>query len=199
MSAADAIIELYDRRALDWDADRGRDLFERPWLDRFAALLAVGGTVLDSGCGSGDPIARHFLESGYNLTGVDSGGNMIAICREKFPDADWTVSDMRDLNLDRAFDGMLAWHSLFHLTPDDQRKMFPVFRKHARSGTALMFTSGSDHNEIVGQWHEEPLYHGSLSQDEYRTLLGANGFDIVHHIISDPACGSATVWLARAR
>lgn len=199
MSAADAIIELYDRRARDWDADRGRGLFERPWLDRFAALLPAGGTVLDIGCGAGDPIARHFLDSGYDLTGVDSGAHMIAICREKFPDADWVVSDMRELNLDKAFDGIIVWHSMFHLKPDDHLKMFPIFRKHAKPGTALMFTAGPDHGEIVCDWRGEPLYHGSLASDEYRALLDENGFDPVRHIVGDPTCGDATIWLARAR
>ncbi|ESQ88354.1 methyltransferase [Asticcacaulis sp. AC460] len=199
MSAADAIIELYDRRARDWDADRGRDLFERPWLDRFAALLPAGGSVLDIGCGSGDPIARHFLESGYDLTGVDSGANMIAICRDKFPAADWVVSDMRELNLGKAFDGIIAWHSLFHLTPDDQMKIFPIFRNHAKPGTALMFTSGIVHGGHVGEWRGEPLYHGSLDAAAYRALLDENGFDLVHHVAGDPQCGHANIWLCRAR
>ncbi|ESQ74717.1 class I SAM-dependent methyltransferase [Asticcacaulis sp. AC402] len=199
MSAADAIIDLYDRRACDWDADRGRDLFERPWLERFAALLPPGGTVLDIGCGAGDPIARHFLNAGYEITGVDSGAGMIAICREKFPTAAWIVSDMRELDLGKAFDGILAWHSLFHLTPEDQVRMFPIFRKHARPGTALMFTSGILHGDHVGEWRGEPLYHGSLDEDVYRRLLDENGFDLVHHIAGDADCGNANIWLCRAR
>jgi hypothetical protein len=30
-------------------------------------------------------------------------------------DAEWLVSDMRRLALERRFDGVLAWDSLFHL------------------------------------------------------------------------------------
>ena len=42
---ADRIIGLYERHARSYDADRGKTLFERPWLDRFAALIPSGGTT----------------------------------------------------------------------------------------------------------------------------------------------------------
>jgi hypothetical protein len=45
--------------------------------------------------------------------------------------------------------------------------------------------------------HGEPLYHASLDSEEYRALLGANGFQTVAHIIEDPTCGRRTVWLAQ--
>jgi SAM-dependent methyltransferase len=51
---ADRIIGLYQRHAHEFDRERWRNLFERPWLDRFAALLPRGGSILDLGCGSGN-------------------------------------------------------------------------------------------------------------------------------------------------
>lgn len=201
MAAADQIVALYERRARDWDHDRGRALpdrppFEAPWLDRFAGLLD-GRDVLDVGCGSGDPIARYLIDRGLAWTGVDSAPTLTSICRDKFPDHAWITADMRILALERTFAGIIAWHSLIHLTPDDQARMFPVLRRHARSGSVLMFTSGHSHGEIIGQWHGEPLYHGSLDPEEYKVLLACNGFDLIEMWFNDPACGHATVWLAR--
>ncbi|MES1202248.1 MAG: class I SAM-dependent methyltransferase [Pseudomonadota bacterium] len=203
MTAADTIIELYERRAHDWDRDRGRALpgrppFEAPWLDRFLALQDRPD-VLDVGCGSGDPIARYVLEKGAALVGIDASPSLIAICRGKFPAQDWIVADMRALDLGRAFTGILAWHSMIHLTPKDQAGMFPILRGHARPGTILMFTSGHSHGEVMGQWHGEPLYHGSLDVAEYETLLANNGFDLIRMWLNDPGCGHATVWVAQAR
>ena len=41
MSEASRIIDLYQRKARDWAESRARgNLFERPWLDRFRALLS---------------------------------------------------------------------------------------------------------------------------------------------------------------
>jgi SAM-dependent methyltransferase len=81
---AGRIIALYERHAQHWDRNRWRNLFERAWLARFRTLLPTGGSVLDIGCGSGEPIARHFIEAGYKLTGVDSSRAMIAFCKARF-------------------------------------------------------------------------------------------------------------------
>jgi SAM-dependent methyltransferase len=194
---ADRIVGLYERHAGGFDRDRSRGLFERSWLDRFLALVPSGGSILDIGCGMGEPIARYFIESGYAVTGVDSSATMIGLCRNRFPAQAWAVADMRTLSLGRQFDGVLAWDSFFHLNRDDQRAMFPVFRRHAVPGAALMFTSGPRDGEATGEYGGEPLYHASLSPDEYRVRLGEQGFEVVSHAAEDPACGGHTVWLAR--
>jgi SAM-dependent methyltransferase len=196
-SDADRIVGLYQRHAATFARDRTKTLFERPWLDRFTALLPAGGTVLDVGCGTGEPIAGHLVRFGYRVTGVDSAPRMIDLCRLWSPDGQWQVADMRRLALGRQFDGILAWDSLFHLNHDDQRGMFPIFRAHAAAGCALMFTSGPAFGEAVGTYQEEPLYHASLDPGEYRALLAANGFTAVAFVPEDPECGGRSVWLAR--
>ena len=72
------IRQLYERYARAFDKDRFRGLFEKEWLDWFRALIPPGGSVLDLGCGMGEPIARYLIEAGYALTGVDSSPSMIA-------------------------------------------------------------------------------------------------------------------------
>jgi SAM-dependent methyltransferase len=196
---ADRIIDLYQRRAREWDEARGRSLFERGWLDRFTALLPAGGAVLDIGCGSGEPIAHHLIENGYALTGVDAAPAMIGPCRSRFPSGTWLVADMRKLALGRRFDGLLAWDSFFHLRPEDLRAMFPIFAAHAAPKAALMFTSGPSFGEAIGTFEGEPLYHGSLDPAEYRALLDAQKFEVVAHVAEDASCGGHTIWLARRR
>lgn len=196
---AENISALYERHAAVWDASRGKNLFERSWLDRFGSLLPQGGTILDIGCGSGEPLARHFIESGYAVTGVDSSPSLIAMCKERFPAHTWHVADMRTLSLGKRFDGLIAWDSFFHLRPEDQRAMFAVFTAHAADSAPLMFTSGPAYGEAMGTFCGEPLYHSSLDGAEYRSLLAEHGFSVVDHIVEDPACGGHTVWLAKRK
>ena len=196
---SERIIDLYERHASAFDKDRYRGLFEKGWLDRFRALIPSGGSVLDLGCGMGEPIARYLIEAGYALTGVDSSASMIALCRERFLARTWHVADMRSLALGRTFDGIIAWDSFFHLTPDDQRRMFPIFRAHTAPSAALLFTSGPAHGEAVGEYQGEKLYHASLAPEEYRALLAQNGFAVEAYIAEDAECGGHTVWLARYR
>jgi SAM-dependent methyltransferase len=191
------IIDLYERHAAAYDTDRARTLFERGWLDRFRAAMTPATPVLDLGCGMGEPIARYLIEIGHPLTGVDSSCAMIERAKGRFPNATWIVADMRHVDLGVRFGGILAWDSFFHLTGEDQRAMFGVFRAHAVPGAALMFTSGPAHGEAIGNYQGEPLYHASLDADEYTTLLGVHGFEVLDHVVDDATCGGHTVWLAR--
>ena len=168
--SADAIVSLYTRHAAAYDRQRGRKLTEARWLDRFLSLLPAAPSVLDIGCGMGEPIARHLIELGCAVTGIDSSEPLITLCRERYPQQDWQVADMRKLALGRHFDGLIAWDSFFHLRPDDQRRMFPRFQAHAAEGAALLFTSGPRHGEAIGSFEGEPLYHASLDPTEYRAL-----------------------------
>jgi hypothetical protein len=61
---ADRIIPLYERYAAEWDKDRNTAPWnDRCWIERFASELPPGGTVLDLGCGPGEPIARYLVEA----------------------------------------------------------------------------------------------------------------------------------------
>ena len=198
-SESERIVGLYERHARAWAGDRGRirQFVEKPWLDRFTALVAPGGTVLDLGCGFAKPMASYLMSQGFDVCGVDSSPTMISLARKEFPQRQWIAADMRTLDLKRRFAGILAWDSFFHLSFDDQRRMFPVFAAHASSNAPLLFTSGPRHGEAIGQLRGEPLYHASLDPDEYRALLAANGFAVVDARMDDPDCGGHCVWLAR--
>jgi SAM-dependent methyltransferase len=196
------IIYHYERHARDWDADRnhyGDPWNDKPWHDRFVAALPIGATVLDLGCGSGSPVAKYIAERGLHVTGVDSSPTLISLCRERLPDHEWLVGDMRLLQLSRRFDGILAWDSFFHLAPRDQRGMFDVFARHAAPSAVLMFNSGPAYSESVGTYRGDPLYHASLNPDEYTALLDKIGFGIVARAVEDTQSGGGrTVWLTRA-
>ncbi|MBK4725426.1 class I SAM-dependent methyltransferase [Pantoea agglomerans] len=197
--AADNIITLYVDGAEVWDQHRssGGHFFEQPWLDKFLSLVRPAGHILDIGCGAGKPIAEYFLQQQFAITGIDASAPMIARCRERFPASRWQVADMRTLQLDATFDGLLAWDSFFHLTRDHQRQMFKRFARHARPGAPLMFTSGPDDGEAIGTFLDQPLYHASLAHDEFRQLLTENGFRVVEQVTEDASCGGRTIWLAQ--
>ncbi|WGM32507.1 class I SAM-dependent methyltransferase [Brevundimonas sp. NIBR11] len=192
--AAADIVDLYDRRAADWVADRGRDLTEadRRWLDRLTAGLQPGDAVLDVGCGSGRPMAAALIERGFRVTGVDSSANLIAHAAADLPEGRFVQADMRTLDLGQTFAGVLAWHSLFHLSPADQRLALPRLLAHAAPRASVMFSSGPREEFVVGSWRGDPLYHGSLGPEDYQTLLTSRGFAAETGLWAD----NGSVWLA---
>lgn len=193
----DAIIATYQRLAARFDALRDRSLFERDWLDAFAALLPPGGAMLDLGCGMGEPIAAHLAGLGFAVTGVDSAPAMIVLAAARHPSLCWRTADMRGLSLPRRFAGIIAWDSFFHLDADDQRAMFQLVAAHAAPGAALLFNTGPEAGTTIGALDDAPLFHASLAPDEYRALLQHHRFEVLRHVARDQNCGGRTVWLAR--
>jgi SAM-dependent methyltransferase len=191
------VYALYDRIAKDFDRDRSRSLMEAAYLREVLSRLDRGACILDLGCGSAEPIARFFIDNGCQLTGVDAAPAMIALCRARFPAASWLVQDMRTLALDQRFDAILAWDSFFHLSADDQRRMFPIFEAHIAPRGLLLFTSGPCAGVAIGDLYGHALFHASLDAEEYEQLLTRHGFDVLLHRVEDPDCGRHTVWLVQ--
>lgn len=190
---------VYERHAAGFDSHRPKGLHEQPWLDRFSALLQPGGRILDLGCGAGDPIAGHFLAAGFDVTGVDFSAPMLDLAGQRLPQARWLQADMRELALGETFDGIIGWNSYFHLRADEQRSTLRRLAAHLAPGGALMLTVGPRAGEVIGQVEGEPIYHASLSPQEYEALLGELGLAIIQFVFEDPDCDQQTVLLAQRR
>ena len=199
-STPDDILPTYEAVAAEFQAQRSRVLFEKPRLDRLLGVAPRNESprrLLDLGCGPGAPLATYLNERGMAVTGVDGAAAMVDLFRKTLPNAVVHHADMRALDLGQKFDAILAWNSFFHLSPDDQRAMFPVFATHAAPKAALMFTAGPSAGEVWGHAGGAPVYHSSLAPEEYQDLLAANDFKIIEYRPEDEGCAGHTIWLAR--
>lgn len=192
----DQTLVVYDRHAKAWDLHRSRVFFEKAWLKRFVSVIPAQSSILDVGCGAGEPIAAYLIERGFSVTGVDVSPAMIEISRSRFPEMDWVVMDMRDLALKRRFHGLVGWDSFFHLDPDEQRSTLQLFFRHLHPGGALLLTVGHEAGEVLGTVEGERVYHSSLDSEEYRQILFSAGFKKVEIALQDKDCGFHTVLLA---
>lgn len=189
--------EIYERNAERFDRERPRIFFEQPWIDRFASALPAGGRVLDLGCGAGEPIAGALIDAGFALTGFDIAPAMLALARRRFPGAGWVQGDMRTLALGGTFDGIIGWDSFFHLTQDEQRATLPRIARHLAPGGVLLLTVGPEAGEVTGHVGDDRVFHASLAEAEYRTILGASGITITAFVREDPGCDYHSLLLAR--
>lgn len=189
--------DVYRRKGLQYDAERNKGLLERRWLERFEGLIPKESAILDAGCGGGEPIAQYFLKQGHSVTGFDFSVPLIELAKKRFPEGRWLVADMRCLNLGEQFNGIIAWHSFFHLNPDEQRTTLKLFAEHLLPEGILLLTIGPTAGEVLGKVGGEDVYHSSLAIDEYQDVLGSIGIEVVEFVPEDPECDFASVLLAR--
>ena len=191
------VYKVYDKIAHWFAANRYTGLLEKSYLDELIDFLPKGGSVLDLGCGTGKPILEYLLNNGFKATGVDASAEMLTIAKANFPVTGFILQDMRTLDLNKRFDAIIAWDSFFHLPIVDQPGMFAIFEKNLNPGGILLFTSGTEFGEAWGMNGGENLFHASLDAREYEYLLAQHHFTILKHIVQDPYCGLATIWMAQ--
>ena len=179
-----------------YEQSRTKTLFERDYLELVSEKLNTNDSVLDLGCGTGEPIAQYFIDHGYQVTGVDASSKMLQYAQQRYPDHTWLLTDMRHCELNTTFNAIIAWDSFFHLPKQDQCNMFRIFAKHSKKNTRLLFTAGPRDGEVVSKMDGERFYHASLDESEYADLLLKNGFKMLLFNKEDPNCNEHTVCLA---
>lgn len=187
----------YQLQAEAYDRQRSRTFFEARWLARFGDALPRGSKVLDLGCGGGQPVSAWLIAEGFRFTGVDYSEAMLDIARRRWPSESWRLSDMRSLDLNEKFHGIVAWDSFFHLTQQEQRDALPRLAAHLEPGGLLLVTVGPMAGESVGQVAGEPVLQASLSPAEYASLLEEHGLMLIAFVSEDPRCENHTVLMAK--
>jgi SAM-dependent methyltransferase len=99
-------------RAEAWAATEEQQL---PTYEAAIERLAIGPghRVLEVGCGSG-VFLRAAADRGADVTGVDSSERLVALARERVPEADVRVGDLQELPYeDDTFDVVAGFNSFF--------------------------------------------------------------------------------------
>ena len=85
--------------------------YSQPQLDflrsHFLPHLPKGGKVLDLCCGTGQLISP-LLEEGYEITGLDSSGEMLTYAHQNAPDAEYICADARTFKLSQPVNGIFS-------------------------------------------------------------------------------------------
>jgi len=103
------------------------------------------GRALDLGCGVGRS-AVWLAEHGWQVTGVDFSDVAIGLARERRPDVDWVLADLRDYEPERgAFDLVLV---LFVHLPSEERRSLLARAAAALAPGGTVLVVGHDVNNL---------------------------------------------------
>jgi len=184
MSTETDLLTAYRHLAAQYDANR--DQFDiSALLDRLQSRLPARGDLLDLGCGAGVPVARTFLDKGWNVVGVDFCPEMLTLAAEQVPAMRAVCSDMRGLELaPGSVDAVTCIYSLFHVPWREHGALFQRIACWLRPNGRLFFTyATADYTgepEFDGwiDFMAERLFYSHGTPARLREQLTAAGFEI---------------------
>jgi SAM-dependent methyltransferase len=152
----------------------------RAWAQAFRA----GATVLDLGCGSGEPSTRILQEAGLASYAVDASSTMVAAFRERFPGVPIEHNTVEaSAFFGRTFDGVLAWGLLFLLEPVAQALVIQKVAGTLNPGGRFLFTAPKEPLEWSDAMTDRPSQ--SLGAYTYERLLRDAGLTWVDEALDE--------------
>ena len=147
-------------------------------VEAWAQAFPPGATILDLGCGPGEPSTRILQEAGLATWAVDASSAMVAAFRERFPGVPIEHNTVEaSAFFDRTFDGVLAWGLLFLLEPAAQAIVIEKVAGALNPGGRFLFTAPREPVEWLDGMTDRPSQ--SLGAQTYVRLLRDAGLTLV--------------------
>ncbi len=180
-------IDTYNEIAQEYEKEFGNDYSDTPYIDIFLNYLD-GKKVLDIGCGVGN-LTKYILDKGFNVDGIDLSEEMLNIAKSKYDDINFLQMNMKDIILDKKYDGIMLAYSLFHLTKQEVLEVLPKYYSLLNNnGKMLLILQSGKGEQVI----DEPLKNGLkmfinyYSLEEIREVLEDNNFKILYTDLKKP-------------
>lgn len=177
--------EIYNGFASTYEQNRG--LFDMTdVINQFYNALEVKkGSLLDLGCGAGEPFARFFVDNSWQVTGIDFSEKMLEMAARFVPEMQTVCKDMREIDFPaQSFDAITAVYSLFHVPKADHQSLFERMHRWLNPKGRALFTyatkeyTGSDEFDGYKEFMGQQLYYSHKTPKAlYKDLINA-GFKI---------------------
>ena len=115
----DETLNTYNKIAKKYDEEYGNDLSDAPYIDLFLSYIK-GNKILDIGCGPGT-LSKYIADKGYKVDAIDYSEEMIKIAKNKVKNVDFFQMDMRNITIEKKYNGIMLAYSLFHISKQDVR------------------------------------------------------------------------------
>jgi len=159
---------------------------ERPDRGEYTQLiidkLPKGGSVLELGCGPGDPTTRALSEH-FAVTANDISKSCLELAQKAAPTATLIESDMTSLSFENdSFDGVVAFYSFHHVPRDRYQPLLNDISNWLRPGglfVSAMYPYDIDNLVTTEGWHGSTMYWSSFDEEKTLELIRNAGLNIV--------------------
>jgi SAM-dependent methyltransferase len=198
----------YDYIAEQWHSNfRGQTYVDRTlgYVDKLLEGCAPQAKVLDLGCGTGNPIAKHIVERGFRVVGVDQSKKLLEIAKTVVPESELIHADMVEIQFAEKFAAAIAWDSIFHIKRQHHSTIYRKLADSLESGGRLLLSVGgsgaepddSDAKGITSEMFGHAFFYDAYAPKIARKLLEAEGFKIEVWEIDDPSSQGHIAVIAR--
>jgi cyclopropane fatty-acyl-phospholipid synthase-like methyltransferase len=151
--------------------ERLRELFDR---------LAPRSTVVDLGCGAGDPATRLLTEASHRVLGVDISREQLRLAQRLAPGAAYAQADLVDLALrQESVDAVVSFYALGHLPSAAHRPLLARVGGWLRPGGFLLISAplgaGDDSDP---DWLGVPMFFGGIGVDATLAAVTDGGLTV---------------------
>jgi SAM-dependent methyltransferase len=148
-------------------------------VDRLAALMPDGGTVLDAGCNIGR-YCPLFQRAGFAYTGVDQSDEALALGRIANPDGVFVRSLLWEMEFPEKFDAAVCFAVLQHNTHPEKERILPRIAAALRPGGIFVM------NESTLPVHQTAT---QLAHFEWIDIVTKYGFELIETWHPNPEYG----------
>lgn len=171
----------YDKVAHDYARLEGETAWPRMrWLKKMLNQLEPGSSILDLGCGSGDPADIEVAKE-HKVTGVDISQTQINLARQNVPTGNFIHGDAGSVEFPVAsFDAVISFYTLEHIPREEHETILRRIHQWLRpDGFLLISLEAGEVDSIISEWLGVPMHFSCFDPETVKWLVNRVGFEIV--------------------
>jgi ubiquinone/menaquinone biosynthesis C-methylase UbiE len=154
------------------------------WLRKLLDSLEPSSSVLDLGCGSGDP-ADVEISKEHKITGVDISQTQINLARQKVPTGHFLHADAGSVEFPpSSFDVVISLYALEHIPRKEHKTILRRIHKWLRLGGFLLIAiEAGDFDDFMGEWPGVPMFISCFDPETMKQMVKEAGFELLETAI----------------
>jgi ubiquinone/menaquinone biosynthesis C-methylase UbiE len=196
----DAIAPEYNNWTIDHSPKR------MDYVGRLLKLLPGSGqaiSVLELGCGAGEPVAKHLLTfPNFTLTANDLSSAQIDLGKKALGEerVKWIQGDMMGLSFaDASFDAVMGFYSIIHLPRDEQAEMLGRVQRWLKPGGYMLINFSEEEmaGVVMEKWlHEKGwMYWSGFGREGTLNKIKEAGLEVVVANIEEDEVDVRFLWV----
>jgi cyclopropane fatty-acyl-phospholipid synthase-like methyltransferase len=171
----------YDKVTHDYARLEGEIAWPRmKWLEKLLDQLEPGASVLDLGCGSGDP-ADIEISKQHHVTGVDISQAQIELACKNVPGGEFIHMDAGLVDFSPAsFDAVVSFYTLEHIPRREHKEILQrIYVWLKPGGYVLISIEAGEYEDETGEWLGVPMFFSCFDPETMKRMVIEAGFELI--------------------